>query len=91
MKIQVQLFANLRECLPDHAERGRAVVEILDGSSLRDLFDHLGVDQCLGQNISLADQIESWQLSVNGEFTQDLDRVLMDRDQVIVFPHMAGG
>lgn len=91
MRVQVQLFANLRECLPEGAERGRAVVELPQGASLSDLFDSLGVERCTSSGRSFAEQVSAWQISVNGEFTQDLHLVLSDEDQVIVFPHMAGG
>ncbi len=91
MIIQIQLFANLRDCLPSDSRRGKAEVEIPDGSNLQDLIDHLGIEQCLGEGVSIADQIESWQISIDGEFIHDLERVLTNGNQVIVFPHMAGG
>jgi len=91
LKIQVQLFSTLRDCLPTEAERGRALVNMPPGANLQDMFDRLGVDRCLGSGKTFAQQIDSWQVSVNGEFTRDLSRALQDGDQVVVFPHMAGG
>jgi molybdopterin converting factor small subunit len=91
MKVQVQLFANLRECLPESAERGRADVNLPEGSSLIELFDVLGVERCMSGGASFEEQASAWQISVNGEFLQDLHLMLRDGDQVIVFPHMAGG
>jgi molybdopterin converting factor small subunit len=91
MLIQVQLFAHLRDCLPLDAERGKAQIEIPTQASLLDLFSCLEIERCLGEGKTIVDQIESWQISVNGEFTQDFEYVLKDGDQVIVFPHMAGG
>ncbi len=91
MKINVQLFSTLRECLPPATERGRLMVDLPVGASLQVLFDRLGVERCLGSGKTFAGQIDSWQISVNGEFTRDLGRLLQEGDQVIVFPHMAGG
>ncbi|MBN1148202.1 MAG: MoaD/ThiS family protein [Anaerolineales bacterium] len=90
MKVQVQLFANLRECLPEGAERGRASVDLPEGTSLLDLFDALGVERCMSSG-SFVEQASAWQISVNDVFTQDLHLALRDGDRVIVFPHMAGG
>ena len=90
MKVQVQLFANLRDCLPEDAERGRAHVGLPEGASLIELFDSLGVERCISGG-SIAEHASAWQISVNGEFIQDLQLTLRDGDQVIVFPHMAGG
>ncbi len=90
MKVHVQLFSLLRECLPGDAERGKAIVELQENSSVMGLFEHLGIDRCLG-GTRLVEQLESWQISVNGEFIQDLNLALKDGDLVIVFPHMAGG
>ena len=91
MKIQVQLFANLRECLPEGAERGRASIDLPEGGCLVDLFDALGVERCMSGGASFVEQASAWQISVNGEFTHDIHLTLYDGDQVIVFPHMAGG
>ncbi len=91
MKIHVQLFSTLRDCLPPEAERGRLSLELSEGASLDDLFQRLGVDACLNPGKSFAAQLDSWQISVNGEFTRDLGRILREGDQVVVFPHMAGG
>jgi molybdopterin converting factor small subunit len=91
LKINVQLFSILRECLPKEAERGRTSIELPEGACLDDLFDHLGVDRCLSGGKRFAKMLGSWQVSVNGEFTEDLSRELHAGDTVIVFPHMAGG
>jgi molybdopterin converting factor small subunit len=91
MKVYIQLFSTLRDCLPPEAERGRASLDLPEGASLEALFDQLGVERCLGKGQTFAAQIDSWQVSVNGEFTRDLSRALQDGDQVVVFPHMAGG
>jgi molybdopterin converting factor small subunit len=91
MQIQIQLFANLRDCLPEGSQRGKALVELSEPASLADLFDFLDVERCISGSESFAEQISAWQISLNGEFTQDLGIELHDGDQVIVFPHMAGG
>jgi len=91
MQVHVQLFANLRDCLPEGSQRGRAIVELSESASLADVFKFLDVERCISGSDSFAEQISAWQISVNGEFTQDLGAGLHDGDQVIVFPHMAGG
>ena len=91
MKVNVQLFSILRECLPKDAERGRLSVELAEGACLGDLFDELSVDRCLSGGKRFSEMLGSWQISVNGEFTEDLSRALQPGDSVIVFPHMAGG
>lgn len=91
MKVEVQLFANLRDCLPADSKRGKAEVELEDGATLRDLFVLLDLDRCITGNESFFDLLDAWQISHNGEFTHDLSRRLEDGDVVVVFPHMAGG
>jgi molybdopterin converting factor small subunit len=91
MQVHVQLFANLRDCLPEGSQRGKALVELPEPASLADLFDFLGVERCISGSNSFEEQLSAWQISLNGEFTQDLGASLHEGDQVIVFPHMAGG
>ena len=91
MDIHVQLFSVLRECLPPEAERGRATIELPEGTTLDGLVSQLGLAERLrllpGQSLKEAD----WQIMLNGSFEQDMDRILHDGDQVSVFPPLSGG
>ena len=91
MDVNIQLFSILRECLPEGSERGRAVVVLQEGSRLMDLFDALDLKRCLSEGKDFVEQLNSWQISLNGEFLNDINVVLKDGDLVIIFPHMAGG
>lgn len=91
IQVTVQVFSYLRNCLPPGAERGRVVVDLPEYADLRVLFDQLGFDRCLPGGRRLIDELDSWQVSLNGEFVLDLARELRAGDQVLIFPHIAGG
>jgi molybdopterin converting factor small subunit len=91
MQIHVQLFSILRDCLPPDAERGKATVTLPDGATLTDLVTHLGIDRHLGYNASELTSAASWQVMVSGQFELDMERVLLDGDQVHIFPPVSGG
>jgi len=91
IQVTVQVFAYLRDCLPAGVERGRIVVDVPEHADLRALFDYLGFDRCLPGDRRLVDELDSWQVSLNGEFVLDLKHELRSGDQVLVFPHIAGG
>jgi molybdopterin converting factor small subunit len=91
MKIQVQLFSFLRNCLPPGAERGKAMVELPDGATLADLVTHLGIDQRLGYEATDVGSKAGWQVMVSGKYEADMGRVLQDGDQVGIFPPISGG
>ena len=91
MQVDIQLFSFLRDCLPPGATRGRVTVELAAGATLQDLLDHLELNRCLSGGRRLEDELDSWQVSVNGDFVVDLDRELQPGDQILVFPHLAGG
>ncbi len=84
MKIEVRLFASLRERLPD-ALRGRATLELADRATLQDLLDSLEIEPRLAQMVL-----------VNGVQTPR-DRAarealhLAPGDTVAIFPPVAGG
>ncbi len=91
MKIQVQLFSILRDCLPPDAERGQATIALPDGATLADLVTHLGIDQQLGYSAPEIITRAAWQVVINGSFASDIERSLQDGDQVQIFPPLAGG
>mgnify|MGYP001263405095 CR=1 FL=1 len=91
MKVQVQLFSSLRSCLAPDAERGKVILELPEAANLRSLCNALEIERCLPASNGLEELLKSWQVSINNEFVLDLDHPLQDGDQVMIFPHMAGG
>jgi molybdopterin converting factor small subunit len=91
MKVQVQLFSFLRECLPPSAERGRAEVELPDQATIRDLFLQLGLHKSMQSNILESKLADVFEVTVNGASEVNYDRHLQDGDKVVMFPPMAGG
>ena len=84
MKVEVRLFAGLRERLPG-ALRGRATVELPEDASLQDLLDELAIEPRMAQMVL-----------VNGaQAPRDpaarAARRLAAGDSVAVFPPVAGG
>lgn len=79
MKIEVALFATLSKYLPPGAQNRRAVIEVKDGATVREVMDQLGVPADL-PNILL----------VNGRQAPD-QTVLGDGETLSVFPPLAGG
>ena len=91
MKVQIQLFSNLRDCLPQDAKSGKAILNMPEKTTLGRFLESLDLDQCMTGRINFLENINAWQIRVNDKFTNDLDLVLQSGDSVIVFPHMAGG
>jgi molybdopterin converting factor small subunit len=79
MKIEIALFATLSKYLPPGAQNRRAVIEVKDGSTVRDILNQLGVPGEL-PNILL----------VNGRQAPE-STVLKDGETLSVFPPLAGG
>lgn len=84
MTVEVRLFAGLRERLPE-ARRGRAHLDLEEGSSLQGLLDRLEIEPRLAQMVL-----------VNGVQTpRDRSaraaRRLSEGDVVAIFPPVAGG
>jgi len=77
MRIRVILYSYLRELLPADT-KGRAELELPDGSPVAAVFERL----------SLPQQV-AW--AVNGTAQRDFDLVLHDGDEVRVFRQGAGG
>jgi molybdopterin converting factor small subunit len=84
VKVEVRLFALLRDKLPD-APRGRATIELAEGASLLDLLARLDIPSDVatmvlinGERVSRDDeQRAAWQLAPG--------------DDVAIFPPVAGG
>jgi molybdopterin converting factor small subunit len=92
MKVQVQVFSYLRDYLPPGSSpRGELEVELPEGSTLKDLFIDLGIDQRLGRDIFSSPLGNIFQVMVNHVAVDDFDHPLAEGDIVVMFPPMAGG
>jgi molybdopterin converting factor small subunit len=84
VRVEVRLFANLREKFP-RSQRGRAPIDLPDGSTVWDLVDLLEIPARQAQMVL-----------VNGERAARRDDPagvpeLSEGDTVCVFPPLAGG
>ena len=84
MRVEVRLFANLREKFP-RAQRGRAPIDLPEGSTVWDLIDLLEIPAKQAQMVL-----------VNGERAARPDDPrgvpeLAEGDTICVFPPLAGG
>ena len=84
MRIQVRLFANLRDRFPS-GDRGRAEIELDDGSSLVDLIERLEIPDPLAQMV-LVDGLQEPRSR-----EERAKRTLEDGQTVSIFPPVAGG
>jgi molybdopterin converting factor small subunit len=84
MRVQVRLFANLRERLPD-AERGQGAVELPDGASLLDLIQHLEIPDRQAQMVLVNGEQAPRKAAARAAL------VLTEDDTVSIFPPLAGG
>ena len=79
MKIEVALYATLSKYLPPGAQNRKAVIEVPDGATVREVLSDLGVPQDLSSI-----------LLTNGRQASG-EAVLKDGDALSVFPPLAGG
>jgi molybdopterin converting factor small subunit len=84
VKVEVRLFAGLREKLPA-ALRGRATVELAEGASLQDLLDELAIEPRMAQMV-LVNGVQS----PRDPAARAAQR-LAAGDTVAIFPPVAGG
>jgi hypothetical protein len=56
MQIKVQLFSNLRDCLPAGAKHGQATICLPNRATLADLITHPGIDRRLGTDATEIEQ-----------------------------------
>ena len=80
MQVLVKLYATLREFAPRGTPLGQAFEVELNGETLRDLIQQLGISAK-----------EAYIVIVNGIAVSDLDRRLQPRDAVVMFPPVGGG
>jgi molybdopterin converting factor small subunit len=79
MKVEVALYATLSKYLPPGAQNRKAVIEVKDGATVREVMNQLGIPADL-PNILL----------VNGRQAPD-GTILKDGETVSIFPPLAGG
>ncbi len=84
MRIEVRLFASLRDRFPDDA-RGRGSVELDEGATLGDLIERLEIPDPLAQMV-LVDGLQEPRSR-----EERANRVLVDGQTVSIFPPIAGG
>jgi molybdopterin converting factor small subunit len=87
MRVQLRLFASLRDRLPGdrRVHRGRGEFELAAGASLQDLLDRLEIEPRLAQMVLVnGDQMPRAQ-----EQRQAIP--LTEGDTIAIFPPVAGG
>jgi sulfur carrier protein ThiS len=77
VKVYLQLYSVLRDKLPPEA-KGRAIYQLKDESTLRDLLDDLKITRKVV-------------ISVNGTQITDKTYPLRDGDEVKIFSSISGG
>ena len=82
MTVQVRLFGEFREHLPEGSVGGRAKVELPEGATVFTLVEQLGLPYEAEEGVLVA--------AVNDEVA-DLRAPLADGDVVSMFPPLAGG
>jgi len=92
MKVHVQVFSFLRNYLPPgSSQRGELDVDLGEGATLKDLFQCLGIERRISQDIFAAEVNHTFQVMVNDLAVNDYAHVLSDGDNIVMFPPMAGG
>jgi len=79
MKIAIALYATLSQYLPPEAQNRKAVIEVTDGATVRDVMTQLGIPRDL-PNILLVDGRQARE-----------DTALTDGQTLSIFPPLAGG
>jgi molybdopterin converting factor small subunit len=80
MVIRVKLMASLRNKLPPGTPGGTAQLDVEPGTTVAALLDRLGL---AGAQVHL--------VMVNGSMERDRQRALIDGDELVIFPPVAGG
>jgi molybdopterin converting factor small subunit len=82
VRIELRLFGEFRDHLPEGSTGGRAEVELPEGATVFTLVEQLGLPYEAEEGVLVA--------AVNDEVT-DLKAPLHDGDTVSMFPPLAGG
>jgi molybdopterin converting factor small subunit len=80
--VQLRLFGEFREYLPEGAVGGRTSIELPEGATVFTLVDQLGLPYEAEEGVLVA--------AVNDEVA-DLKALLKEGDVVSMFPPLAGG
>jgi molybdopterin converting factor small subunit len=80
MRIELKLFASLRQKLPPGSPRGRCELDLPEGSTLSDLLERMDIPRASAQMVL-----------INGDQDRNFARVLAADDVVSIFPPVAGG
>lgn len=84
MKIRLKLYATISHCLPPHAHRNQAEVELPDDVTLNKVIEKYKIPPELAHLVLL-----------NGVFICDVDRdqtgLMKDGDTLAIWPPVAGG
>lgn len=92
MKVHVQVFSFLRSYLPPgSSQRGELDVELGDEATLKDLFQCLGIDRHISQDIFAVAVDHTFQVLINERSVNDYGYTLSDGDTIVMFPPMSGG
>lgn len=79
MKIEVRLFASFTRYLPDHAEDHRVILDLAEGTTVKQVLQKLQVP------------LDEIKLVFVNSVRAGLDHVLSDGDRMGAFPPVAGG
>jgi molybdopterin converting factor small subunit len=80
LKIELRLFASLRQHLPPGSPRGRCQLELAEAETLGEMLARMKIPRARAHMIL-----------VNGHHDRNFDRRLEEGDVVSVFPPVAGG
>ena len=79
MNVEIALYATLSKYLPPGAQNRKAVIEVKDGATVREVMNRLGIPPDLPN-----------MLLVNGRQATD-GTALKDGETLSIFPPLAGG
>ena len=79
MKIRLKLYASLRKHLPGTEIGEEVILEVEQGTIIKDILLRFGIEETLAKIIY-----------VNG-IHQKLDYVLLENDLLVIFPPVGGG
>jgi molybdopterin converting factor small subunit len=91
MKIHIKLFSVFRDCIPEADARGELALQVPEEGTIWTVLERLELNKCLDAEVTIAEMMTAWQITVNGVFETNLDRVLVEGDRLAIFPPMAGG
>jgi molybdopterin synthase sulfur carrier subunit len=80
MRVQVKLYATLREYAPPNTEIGASFIVEFDGSTLGELVQRLGFEIDRAKIVM-----------INGNRVVDMNALVKEDDLVVIFPPIGGG